>query len=563
VPELEGGAGKAVNVNQFGVGNASRKLPDVSALLDPEQYAILNREDEGALLILGGAGSGKTTVALHRMAQLAYKRPRFYTQSQMKVVVPEQGLVRLTERLLRGLNLDDVSVETFDAWITAQGRQILKGVPKRLYEWTPSEVVVMKRHPAMFAVVDRFVDDMRKAFAERVRFLLGSWRPELVEIFAADGPEPLWDRVERFEREALAAVGTSTDWYRDKVHELVRELRKTPLEVEVARSELFANPDLLALLVAGGEGVITPKMTESLARHTRKQFEDPDGGAIDQDDLRAARSVDGAEVEEDEYAGTMDVEDYAILLYLMFRIHGRVARKSKSITHYKHLVIDEAQDLAPIELRLLGKSLADDATVTVAGDAAQQSDPTVVFRSWDDVLAQLEMPSVEEARLATNYRCPRPVAAFGHKVLGALAQGGLPPSVKDGRPVIFTTYPNEGLAVVNLTEALTELFDKERLASVAIICENEENAKAVYDGLRNVDDVRLVLDGEFSFKPGIDVTDVAQVKGLEFDYVIIPDANANVYPDTPVARRTMHIAVTRAVHQLWVMSVGRPSEIVL
>jgi DNA helicase-2/ATP-dependent DNA helicase PcrA len=224
-------------------------------------------------------------------------------------------------------------------------------------------------------------------------------------------------------------------------------------------------------------------------------------------------------------------------------------------------VVDEAQDLAPIELKVLGQSLGADSTVTIAGDAVQQSDPTVVFRGWDDVLEQLAVKAVDEARLSTNYRCPRPVAEFGHKVLGPMAPSELPRSVKDGKPVVFTVVPNEGLAIVAITEALAQLSAKEHLASVAIICENEENARRFYEGLANTADVRLVLDGEFVFKPGVDVTDVAQVKGLEFDYVIIPDANANVYPDTPVARRALHIAVTRAVHQLWVISVGRASDL--
>lgn len=561
VPELEGGAGKAVNVMQFGVGNINRKLPDVSALLDQEQYEILNKQDQGALLILGGAGSGKTTVALHRMAALSYKRPRFYHQKAMKVVVPEQGLVRLTQRLLRGLNLDDVSVETFDAWVADQGRSILKGLPKRLCQWTPPEVTFMKRHPAMFQVVDQYVANLHAALGERIRFLLGEWRPQLVEDFFEPGSRPLFERIERFEADALAAVGTSTDWYRDKVQELIRQLRPRVLDVEAARSELYTNPELLQILVKESMGVISPKMTAELTRHSRRQFEDPHGGA-DLDYVRGARTVDDAEVEHDDYAQTLDVEDYGVLLYLMFRVHGRVARKSKALTQYKHLVVDEAQDMAPVELRLLGQALDDDGTITIAGDAAQQSDPTVVFRSWDDVLAQLAVDGVEEARLNTNYRSPRPVAEFGHKVLGALAPPSLPDSIKDGRPVVFSTFPNEGLAIVNITEALTQLFDREHLASVAIICENEENARAFYEGLKNTGDVRLVVDGEFQFKPGVDVTDVSQIKGLEFDYVIIPDANANVYPDTPVARRTLHIAVTRAVHQLWVISVGRSSDLI-
>jgi DNA helicase IV len=75
-------------------------------------------------------------------------------------------------------------------------------------------------------------------------------------------------------------------------------------------------------------------------------------------------------------------------------------------------------------------------------------------------------------------------------------------------------------------------------------------------------EARLVLDGDFSFRPGVDVTDVESVKGLEFDYVIVPDASADTYPATDEARRRLHVAVTRASHQLWIATVGRPSPLV-
>lgn len=561
VPELTGGAGKAVNVNQFAFGGKNRKLPDVSALLDPEQYEILNREVDGALLILGGAGSGKTTVALHRMALLAYQRPRFYQPRAMKVVVPEQGLVRLMQRLLEGLQLGDVGVETYDDWVVDQGRHILKGLPKRIYQYTPPQVITMKRNPAMFDVVHRYVGMMQERVGEGLRFILSGWKDDLYAAFMQD-KTPLVKRLDALEVDLLALVAgdPSLAWRKDTIVNFFKEARPRVLDVDGARSELYTNPELLDLLVAKSEGGITKKMTEELARHTRRQYEDPHGG-VDEDDIRAAKSVDGAEVEEDDYAGTMDQEDFTILLYLQLALTGRVARKQKSLTEYKHLVVDEAQDFAPMELRVLGQSLAADATITIAGDAVQQSDPTVVFRGWDDVTHQLDVGVAERASLTTNYRCPRPVAEFGHKVLGVMAPKELPKSIKDGQDVIFSHFPNEGLAVVAISEALSQLFARERLASVAIICENEESALSFYHALKPSTDVRLVIDGEFTFRPGIDVTDVAQIKGLEFDYVIIPDANAAVYPDSPVARRALHIAVTRAVHQLWVCSIGRPSEI--
>jgi DNA helicase-2/ATP-dependent DNA helicase PcrA len=560
VPELAGGAGTAISANQLGSLLAARKLPDVSALLDVNQYEILNREDQDALLILGGAGSGKTTIALHRMALLNYRRPKFYSQDQMKVVVPEQGLVRFTQRLLGSLQLDRISVETFDGWVMDQARHILKGLPKKLCEWTSSTVIAIKRHPAVFALLDAYEQLVTGRIVERLRFLFDS-TPGIVDEFAASRATPLAVRLDRVEERLMATLAAEgEDWRRMNIQAFLKEARAKLNDVEGVRSELYTHPDLLAALRAAGQGEISDSALAELSRHTRRQFEEPAGKQLDAVQ-RQTKEIDGADLQEDDYAGTIDVEDYAILLNWLDRVYGRVARKGKSLTLYKHLVIDEAQDVAQLEHRLLGQALNQDGTLTVAGDAAQQSDPTVVFRGWDDVLAQLGADGVEEARLTTNYRCPRPVAEFAHAVLGPLAPASLPTSVRDGLAVAESRFPNDGLAVVALSDALGKLFERERLASVAVICANEENARRWYDSLRNLDDVRLVVDGEFAFKPGIDVTDVSQIKGLEFDYVIIPDADEASYPDTPVARRTLHIAATRAVHQLWVVSVGRRSPI--
>ncbi|MFT6234320.1 MAG: DNA helicase-2/ATP-dependent DNA helicase PcrA, partial [Myxococcota bacterium] len=72
--------------------------------------------------------------------------------------------------------------------------------------------------------------------------------------------------------------------------------------------------------------------------------------------------------------------------------------------------------------------------------------------------------------------------------------------------------------------------------------------------------LRQVHNQDFEFAPGVEVTEVAQVKGLEFDYVVLVEVSANAYPDTPEARRVLHVGATRAVHQLWVTTVGSPSQ---
>ena len=99
------------------------------------------------------------------------------------------------------------------------------------------------------------------------------------------------------------------------------------------------------------------------------------------------------------------------------------------------------------------------------------------------------------------------------------------------------------------------------MASVAIICKKISTANSIYNAIKDLPKVRLVLDGEFDFSPGVDVTLAGQVKGLEFDYVIVPDASSHIYNDTDEDRRLLHVASTRAIHQLWVVSVVKPSPI--
>ena len=112
---------------------------------------------------------------------------------------------------------------------------------------------------------------------------------------------------------------------------------------------------------------------------------------------------------------------------------------------------------------------------------------------------------------------------------------------------------------------LRELTRNEPLASVAILTPSSEVSAAYYEGLYRSDlpDLRRVEKQDFTFAPGIEISEIEQAKGLEFDYVILVDVCARNLPDTPAARRLLHVGATRAVHQLWLTSVGTPSPLVI
>ena len=102
------------------------------------------------------------------------------------------------------------------------------------------------------------------------------------------------------------------------------------------------------------------------------------------------------------------------------------------------------------------------------------------------------------------------------------------------------------------------------MASVAVLTPSPVASDLYFEGLEKAElpRMRRIRNGEFPFKAGIEVTEVTQVKGLEFDYVVVLDVDIPIYRDTPAARRMLHVAATRAIHQLWMMSVGTPSPLV-
>jgi DNA helicase-2/ATP-dependent DNA helicase PcrA len=114
-----------------------------------------------------------------------------------------------------------------------------------------------------------------------------------------------------------------------------------------------------------------------------------------------------------------------------------------------------------------------------------------------------------------------------------------------------------------LAEELKGLVRREPLANIALITPDPGLSRLYAEGLEHAGslEVRLVRDQEFAFAPGIDVVEADQVKGLEFDYVVVVEPSAAWYPDTAWHRRLLHVACTRAIHQLWLSCVGTPSPL--
>jgi DNA helicase-2/ATP-dependent DNA helicase PcrA len=491
---------------------AERRRPAslVDVELDATQRGAVELPPERALLVLGEAGHGKTTVALHRLAHVwrgLADRPG-KPPVRAAVVVPSEGLARLIQPLVRRLGVD-VEALTYDRWAAAQARRTLRDVPRRESESTRPLVARLKRDPAV-----------RVGLAE-----LAPRSPARID----DDPD--------------APLGRSRAL-----------VRRADLQ------QLFGDRALVDA-IARASGSITPRMIDEVVEHTRVQFsrtaEDEWAHVTDRARLVAVdrRRLDDGTAAAD--AGSIDVEDYAVLFELERMRAARRGVFARTPRLYDVLVLDEAQEMAPLELALVGRSLAPGGTLVVAGDVHQQTDPTTAFFDWPSTMRELGCAEYASVQLDVGYRCPPAVASVARRILAPAPPS---PDAPSTAPAALA-FRSEGELAAALGNDIAALQRRDPRASVAVICRSPVTARRIVAALGASVPARLVFDGRFFARGPAQVTIVDEVKGLEFDFVLIPDATAAGYPDTPDARRALYVAATRARHQLLFAAVGAPTPL--
>ena len=500
------------------------RLPEITALISREQFHAITRPESGTVLLQGGAGSGKTTVGLHRIAYLAYQDPERFDPRRILVVMFNRALQRYISGVLPGLGVGpEVLIETYHSWAVRRFRTASISITFHSGE-TPPEVTRLKKQAVMLGLIDRYLD----------RLLNESREWLLNELHQSQDPD--CGQISGI----VQSVANAAAFFRLLTTHPCFTATTQPAARKLAARRLqqrFANhvQDLHAALTAR-ELIVEVLQQAGL----EVPAETVDQLVLWQATLRDRRRIDFA--------------DTGILLRLMQQ-KGVAA----ACPGYAHIMVDEAQDLSEVELATLLNAADDHQSITICGDMAQKIKGDVCFDDPGGFAGFIRRQQrhtgaskVHADTLVVGYRATRQIMELAWHVLGEHGPMRVP---REGQPVAIIRTQNHPETVAG-AGAILEAYTRERPNALAcVISRYKADANRIFRDLNQLglQNLRRHSRDDFSFEPGIVVTNAHQVKGLEFSAVLVINPGISQYRDDPESRMLLHVVITRAADRLWLV----------
>ncbi|MFF4706567.1 HelD family protein [Streptomyces sp. NPDC001288] len=493
-------------------------MRDIVATIQPEQDEIVRSGLGGTVCVQGGPGTGKTAVGLHRVAYLLYAHRERLARTGTLVIGPNRSFLHYIEQVLPALGELTVQQATVDD-LVANGVEV-RGTD-------PATAAVVKGDARMAEVLRRAVYAHVTMPTEPVVVVRGSrrWRVPAYELESI--VQELLDRGIRYgaAREALPqriahVVLVQMERSGEAPDDRVQDAVARNAAVKAAVKQVWPPVDPAKLVLR----LLTD--ADFLAVHA--------AGVLDDDEQKTilwAKPVRSVKAARWSAADAVLIDEATDLVQ---RTHS-----------LGHVVLDEAQDLSPMQYRAVGRRCTT-GSATVLGDLAQGTTPWAT-RSWDEALAHLGKSDGVIEELTAGFRVPTDVIGYASRLLPHIAPGLAPVASVRENPGFFAVRPAAGAA--ETVAACEELLRNE--GSTGLIAA-DARVPALADALAAAGIGYLAPGEETTAETRLTLVPASLAKGLEYDYVVLdePQAVVDGEPDERTGLRRLYVALTRAVSGL-------------
>ncbi|PEB40247.1 HelD family protein [Bacillus pseudomycoides] len=518
--------------------NKDNKLKDIVSTIQSEQNDIIRAEKNMPLLIQGVAGSGKTTIALHRLAFLIYEYREQLEAERMIVFAPNSLFLDYISSVLPELGVGNIRQTTFQDWAlnTLDDAVKLKDTDEKLKEAfsinrDDKKVMLGKLKGTM-----KFKSFIEENIVQFEKNLLPTKDFEAWDKASITVEEiRKWMQVEykhyplRKRRERL--VGRIKRWIEIELKKFEGTNEKKALKKEATKRlnaymKFWSKMSPLSFYSSMmKQKEILEVLPEELVQETEKNCR-----------------------KKEVY-----VEDLAPLIHIHHRLAGiEIGQK------FHHVVIDEAQDFSPFQIHIL-KEITMGNSFTILGDLSQAIYDYQGIEDWNDFKEVFQETGYYE--LTRSYRSTKEIIEFANEVIknAEIPVGLATPVFRSGEKVKIISTDNQFAAIVKTLQHM----QSENVKTIAVIGRTDDECRDIYEKLTATGITANVIEANQSkYEGGISVVPVYLAKGLEFDAVLLIDVDEVHYKGTKHDAKLLYVGCTRSLHDLRIFYSGEASPLI-
>ena len=538
--------------------SGSTKMRNIVATIQKEQNKIIRKQDVDILAVQGPAGSGKTSVALHRIAYLLYADKENLNKTNMLILSPNEAFSDYISDVLPQMGEDNVYQTTFYDYVQAYTREFkIKSNMNEIYE----ELFLNQKTPFYNSIRFKFWPGYIKLledYLEETKYkLLGiekdveldgelmansEFLTRYVDNNLSNSTMRIYEQA-KLVNEKILSIASVRLVKNSKGKTKLEKMLKANLKKIRAKSiytELYSDLDKFTARVQNIYNELGTTKQERLSIKDLKEIFDYTHELLEKN--------------------VIPYEDVMAYLYMKERVTGTVTQNG-----IKQVVIDEAQDYSLVQYKLIS-SVFRNAQITILGDLNQSIMPFVNYQNYDSILSVLKEDrvhdKVEAQYLTKTYRSTVEINRFANKVVGIEASPEKNQLERHGEEVkVFqdVSLGDKSLMAKHAKELKTE--DN----TVAIIFKTAKECKDFQRSIsrtKSAKEFTFMIDGNNDFVNNkIMVMPLYMAKGLEFDSVLIPKANEDNY--NKKNKKLFYVAVTRAMNNLRIYYDEVPSSLIL
>ena len=505
-----------------------KKLQDIVSTIQTQQNEIIRDSINVPALMQGVAGSGKTTILLHRLAYLFYTYPKEINNTNSLIIAPNQMFIDYVSDVLPNLGVKKVETLTYLFW----AKKVL-GWDQYYTISSEKEDLGIKEYKGSF----EFIEILERYFEEFETNLLEGI-PSTIRYSITDRYYELKEQykdINMAERVSLAIeyafAQRAFKRYRDgKINS--REVDQEKIKNDIDRY-IHKTCDIYELY----KGLFKTKLlSKDIAKH----------------------SLDG--LKHNGRIRTFRIEDLAPMVYLYFKING------SKFEEKAYVMVDEAQDMSLIQLLTL-LSIAKNGNITLAGDLAQSIIPPFYIKDWDDVKKLIKDKTGKNTSYYELQKCYRTTVEIINYA-NSIFEHTFPKSYKLPEAVlrhgddvrIIEEEKNiqdmDSAKIKELVDLIKKDFEKGSV-TIALLARDKNHAIDLFNVFKEYEEEigrNVITYSDNNYQNGLLILPIENAKGLEFDSIILADINSDFYQEDMLSDKLLYVALTRALHRVYVIT---------